>query len=142
MKRILMGDGVNDLLGTWISNRTGGSYIPGSGKCIGLVEDDKVIAGVLYEQYNGASILMHVAAEEGKRWLNRDYLYACFAYPFLQLRVKVVLGLVPEVNLQARRFDEHLGFEIQATLKDAHPEGDLLIYGMTPDKCRWLKLRS
>ena len=137
MKRILLGH--DDLVGDWICRRTGGTFIPGSGKTIALVQDDRIIAAVLYDNFNGASIQMHVAAEPGARWMTRQYLFKCFDYPFRQLGCKLVLGLVAENNHAARRFDEHLGFKIQATLKDAHPCGALLIYGMKKDECKWLK---
>lgn len=137
-KRILLGH--DELIGQWVVQRTGGDYVPGLGKTIALVEDDRIIAAVLYDGFNGASIHMHVAAEPGKRWLDRKFLWKCFDYPFRQLGCNLIIGPVAESNLAARKFDEHLGFEIQATLKDAHPDGDLLIYGMYKHQCKWLKL--
>lgn len=138
MKRILLG--YDNDVGPWVAARAGGNWIPKAGHTIALIEDDKIIAGVLFDNYNGASIQMHVAAVPGKRWMDRRYLWKCFDYPFEQLGVNMVIGLVAEPNLQARKFDEHLGFTLKATLADAHPEGDLLIYGMTKDQCKWLAL--
>jgi RimJ/RimL family protein N-acetyltransferase len=120
--------------------KAGGSWYPGSA-AIGLFEDGELVAGVVFDSYNRASVCMHVAAVEGKRWMSRPYLQGCFAYAFRQLGVKKILGLVPADNTEARAFDEHLGFVLEATLKDAHPNGDLLIYSMTPDQCRWLHLK-
>jgi len=108
-------------------------------QAIGLEEDGELIAGVLFDNYNGASICMHVAALPGKRWLTREFLWYCFYYPFMELKVKRVTGLVPESNLVARRFDEHLGFELEARLKDAAPDGDVLVYRMFKDDCRFLE---
>lgn len=108
---------------------------------IGLEQDGELIAVVLFDGYNGASICMHVAAVPGAHWMTREYLYFCFAYPFRQLGVKKILGLVGSGNLPARRFDEHLGFVLEATLKDAHPDGDLLVYGMHLEACRWLNVK-
>ncbi|MBI3715660.1 MAG: GNAT family N-acetyltransferase [Betaproteobacteria bacterium] len=122
-------------VGRWVCERTGGSYSEGT--AIGLEEDGELIAGVLYDHYNGQSIAMHVAAA-GKRWMTREYLRACFAYPFLQLRVKKILGFVDSANQEARRFDEHLGFAREATIADAGKEGDLIIYSMTPEQCRFI----
>lgn len=138
MKRILLG--FQDDVGRWVCSRTGGQYVPHTGHTIALVDNDRVIAGVLFDNYNGASIQMHVAAEPGARWMTRQYLWKCFDYPFRQLQCKLVVGLVAASNHDARRFDEHLGFILKATLEDAHPDGDLLIYGMTKDQCKWLSL--
>lgn len=107
---------------------------------IGLEENGELIAGVLFDYYNGASINMHVAAKPGRRWLTREYLWYCFYYPFIELKVKRITGLVPESNLAARRFDEHLGFELEARLKDAAPDGDVLIYVMWKENCKHLKM--
>jgi hypothetical protein len=106
---------------------------------IGVMEDGRILAGVKLDQWNGASICMHVAAIPGKRWMTRELLFASFDYPFNQLGVRKILGLVSASNTAARAFDEHLGFEVEATLKDAAPDGDLLVYSMTRDRCRFLK---
>ena len=53
--------------------------------------------------------------------------------------MKRITGIVASSNEAARKFDEHLGFELEAILLGAHPDGDLLVYKMTADKCRWLK---
>ena len=105
---------------------------------IGLEQKGQLIAGVKFDSWNGASICMHVAAEPGAQWMTRAYLNACFDYPFNQLGVRKILGVVRSTNAAARRFDEHLGFELEATIAGATPGGDLLIYSMTRDRCRFL----
>lgn len=135
MRRIVVHE--NDRVGAWIEAHAGGFYRAG-GQCIGLERDGVLIAGVLFDYWNHASIYMHVAAE-GKNWLDREYLRVCFDYPFRQLGAKVVIGLVPSGNVRARRFDEHLGFKLQATIPDGHPDGELLIYTMRKEECRWLR---
>jgi RimJ/RimL family protein N-acetyltransferase len=117
-----------------------------AGRCVGLIEvapEDpdrgEIIACVWYEGYNGANMNMHVAAKPGARWMTREFLWYVFHYPFIECGVKRVTGLVPEMNYAARRFDEHIGFKLEATLKDAAPGGDLRIYTMFKDECRWLK---
>ena len=51
-------------------------------------------------------------------------------------------GLVASDNHAARRFDEHIGFKLEATLVDACPTGDLLVYAMRREDCRWLNIRK
>jgi len=107
---------------------------------IGLEKDGELIAGVKFDNWNRASICMHVAAI-GKQWMTRDYLWYCFHYPFVELKATKILGLVAESNRDARRFDEHLGFRLEYSIPDAHPDGALLIYSMTPDQCRFLEMK-
>jgi RimJ/RimL family protein N-acetyltransferase len=135
MKRILLDQ--PHFVGKCVCERTGGTFSPVDSMAIGLARENTLIAGVLYDHFNGASVAMHVAAD-GSHWLNRDYLRACFRYPFLQLNVKKILGLVCSSNAAARRFDEHLGFELETSIRDATPQGDLLIYSMTRHQCRYL----
>lgn len=123
-------------------DRTNGLWVAGMGTAIGLEEGGRLLAGVAYDSYNGASCCMHVAAVEGSRWMTREFLWVCFAYPFNQLKVKKLIGPVGSANLPARAFDEHVGFVLEAALKDAHPDGELLIYTMTRSQCRWLNIRT
>jgi RimJ/RimL family protein N-acetyltransferase len=134
MKRIILGH--DKLVGELVAKATHGEYMP-TEYAIGLAKDNEIIAGVLYNGYNIATICMHVAAV-GKHWLNRDFLYACFAYPFLQLKVNKVLGYVNSLNLEAQRFDEHLGFVKECAIKDGAPGADLIVYSMTKAQCRWI----
>ena len=109
---------------------------------IGLQKDGRLIAGVIYDDYNGSNIWMHVAAEPGKQWLNREYLRACFAYPFIQLGVKRISGWVEASNTDARRFDEHLGFKQEAVLTGAARDGgDVIIYRMFKEECKYVHKR-
>lgn len=115
----------------------------GSCTAIGLEEDGKIIAGVVYNMYTEASICMHVAAEPGKRWLTKDFLYRVFAYPFIQLGCNRVTGLVRVDNIEARRFDEHLGFVQEGVIRRGATDGtDLILYGMLKEECRWLGVKQ
>ena len=108
---------------------------------IGLVKSREkcweIVLGVVYDDYNGAAISMHVAAR-GQRWLTRKLLRYAFWYPFCQLKVRRVTGMVSAANTACRRFAEHLGFTLEAVLKDAHPEGDMCVYRMLRKECRYI----
>jgi RimJ/RimL family protein N-acetyltransferase len=107
---------------------------------IGLKQDGQLISGVIFDDYNGSNVWMHVAAIPGRRWMTREFLYAAFAYPFIQLGCKRITGWVEASNTDARRFDEHLGFKQEAVLKHAARDGgDVIIYVMFREDCRFLK---
>lgn len=104
---------------------------------IGLERDGELVGGVMYERFNGNSIWMHCAGVG--RWITKDYLKASFAYPFVQLGVRCVLGWVESSNEKARRLNEHLGFKPHAVIEGAARDGgDVILYRMTREECRFL----
>lgn len=125
-------------VGPWVCSRTGGLYSPVDSATIGLERAGQLVAGVLFDHFNGRSIAMHVAGE-GQRWCTRELRRAVFGYAFRFLGVAKVIGLVDASNERARRLDEHLGFRLEARIADAAPGGDLLIYSMTAAECRHLE---
>lgn len=82
---------------------------------------------------------MHVASDGSKNWMTKSYLQICFDYPFNQLKLNKIIGVVDSMNTQALKFDKHLGFVEEAVIKDAGPKGDLHILTMTRQQCRFLK---
>lgn len=126
-------------IGPWVCARAGGTWTPGRGTAIGRERNGQLIAGVLYEDFNHANIICHIAGVGN--WLNREFLWTIFDYPFRQLKVKRITTPVAQSNIKSQRFTEHLGFELEARLQDAHPSGDLFIYRMMAADCRWLRLK-
>lgn len=130
-----------DRVGPYVCGIGGGVWYPGKGETIGLEENGRLIAGAIFDNYNGRSVQVHVAASDPKKfWLGRDGIWLCFAYPFSQLKVSKLLAPVGQGNVAAIRFALHLGFQLEATLKDAHPTGNLLVYGMHRADCHWLNI--
>jgi len=121
-------------LGHWLCSRTGGEYT-GSGAYIGLEKDGVIVAVSGYEDYNGASIRAHLAAD-GR--LSREFIWYGFYYPFCELKVKKIIGLVSSKNEKALKLDKHFGYIEEAIIKDAAPDGDLHILTMTKEQCRFL----
>jgi hypothetical protein len=127
------------IIGPWVCEKLGVVWLPGRGHTIGMIDEaGQVIVGVLFEDFNGSNCTMHVAAADGLRWATKDFLWYVFYYPFVQLGCRRVTGVVNSSNTAARRFDEHIGFKLEATLKNACPDGDLLVYCMHKEECRWI----
>lgn len=107
-------------------------------RCIGNVTREGKILGVVgFDGWNGASCQMHVAGEGN--WVTRELLRATFEYAFKVAGLKVVLGLVPSGNANALRFDRHIGFSEVARIKDAHPDGELIVLELRRENCRYLR---
>jgi RimJ/RimL family protein N-acetyltransferase len=140
MKKVIYGGDFH--ISKWVGRRVDEDNF-GPCTAIGLEEDGKLIAGVVYNMYTEAGICMHVAADPGKRWMTRDFLYRAFAYPFIQLGCNRVTGLVRVDNIEARRFDEHLGFVQEGVIRKGATDGtDLILYGMLKEECRWLGVKK
>lgn len=123
-------------IGPFVCEINGTTYIPGSCTAIGIKKDGVLKGGVLYCQYNGSSVWVHVASK-GK-WLTRDLIWHFFDYPFRQLKVNQILGSVDSNNAAAIKFDEHLGFERKAVIPQAgKDDSNLIIYSLTRESCRW-----
>ena len=133
MDTLVTGSGVVD----WIAKRTNEFGRFGTDIGIGWARNGELVAGVAYADWNGPNVVCHIAAE-GKRWATRQYLWTIFDYPFNQLGVKRITVCVGEGNSASRRFVGHLGFTLETTLKDAHPTGDLLVWRMFREECKWI----
>ena len=136
MKRVVYDE--HERVGRWVCARIGGQFQPEADKAIGLERDGELVAGVVFDNYVGRSMCIHVAGDGG-HWLTRSFLREVFGYVFDQASVHKLIGPVDSTNAAARRFDEHLGFVAEAVLKDASRDGDLILYTMTRQQCRFLK---
>ena len=132
---ITVGSGVVE----WVAKQTNEFGNFGTDAGIGWQRGGKLIAGVAYAEWNGVNVVCHIASDGSRQWLNRQYLWTIFDYPFNQLKCKRITVCVGEGNADSRRFVLHLGFELEATLRAAHPTGDLLVYSMFKEGCKWIK---
>jgi RimJ/RimL family protein N-acetyltransferase len=108
-------------------------------RAIGLRRNGELVSGSIYEGFNGHNVWVHLASIPGGHWLNRMYLRAAFTYVFVQLGCSRLSGYVNASNVEACRFDEHIGFKEEARLKGAAPDGgDVILYVMWRGDCRYV----
>jgi RimJ/RimL family protein N-acetyltransferase len=137
-KRVICSPEDKVRIGEWVYARTGGRFVPEVSQAIGLEKDGVLIAGAVYERYNGASMFAHLAIDD-KRALTREFIRFNFQYAFNQIKVKKLVGLVSSANEAAIKLDKHFGYELEAVIKDGAPDGDMLVFTMTPEQCKYLK---
>lgn len=133
--------------GREIMKAMGAGFSPDVMTVIGRVAQDEVIGdellgGVVYEDYTGkgGSVNMHFAGFY-PRWINRDMLWVCFHYPFMQLECRAVFGKAKANNTLSRQVIEGLGYKQVAVIEDVYPECELIVYRMRKDECRFLSLK-
>lgn len=123
----------------WVASKTNEFGCFGTEIGIGWAKDGNLVAGVAYANWNGVNVECHIASDGSRRWATREYLWTIFDYPFNQLGVKRLTVCVGDGNRDSHRFVKHLGFILEAKLKDAHPTGDIHIYRMDRQNCRFLR---
>jgi RimJ/RimL family protein N-acetyltransferase len=121
-----------------IGKSAGVIYHPGAHACIARVEEDGLRGGVIFTDYNFASIQVHMAAVNERKWLSREMLFRAFDYGFNVCGCNKLLGLVPESNKKALELNEHFGFTVEARITDVLPDGAMLVLGMYRNNCRFL----
>lgn len=109
-------------------------------KAIMLFDDVLLLAVTLYTDFSGGNVNMHIASDRSRKWMTKAFLRRSFSYPFEELGVRRVTGLVAASNPDALRFDLHLGFVQEGRMRAASPDGsDLLVLGMLRHECRHLR---
>lgn len=131
--------GYDDAVGDWVHKRLGSVWVPNAGKAIGLINDAiEIVVGWTYTNWNKTNCVVDVVAEAGG-WCTPEFLYMAFDYPFNQMGVKRITSPVAESNTHCQQFVKWLGATHEATLKDACPTGDVRLYRMFKNECRWIK---
>lgn len=115
----------------WVNG--GRDYI----NCIGLEKDGELIAVTGYNYFNGKSCHVHFSIKQGA-YPTKDYVWFVHYYPFVQLGLDVMIAYMAESNHKILRLAKHLGYEEKARLKAVHEDGDVLIFTMTKENCRFL----
>jgi hypothetical protein len=122
----------------WVAGRVGQGCTWEGYNAFGVESDGNLIAGVVVHQINGANAFCHIAVDKPTKAMLRLFEVVS-DYSFRQLGLKRLTGLVPSNEPHVVKFDVKLGFEIEAVLKDAAIEADLVVLVLWADKCRWLQ---
>lgn len=122
-------------VGHWVANEIEGAFFEARSEAIGLESDGKIVAGVIYENYNHKTIFCHVSIR-GR--VTPAFFAAIFDYPFRVCGVHKMIAPVASGNPKAIRLVEKLGFTEECRIKDGVPEGDMIFYTMTREACRFL----
>jgi hypothetical protein len=120
-------------------------FVPQLHHCIATYDkSDKLAGGVMFTNYLSGSVQIHMAGFQ-RNWVNKAILYLAFNYPFVQLGVKKLFGMVPERNVAARNNDLHLGFKIEYLTHDVFNYDDgvngMYLISMRKEDCRWLHMK-
>jgi hypothetical protein len=107
-------------------------------RALARVVDNQIVGVVGYEGFTGTSCRMHMAGE-GKHWVNREFLYRAFRYPFVTLGLAMVFAVIPSGNTEALKIDLKLGFTELIYVPGAHPDGGIHFLQLLKENCRYLE---
>lgn len=122
-------------VGHWAAAHLKCGYFEERSQAIGLERNGDLIAGVIYEDWNGRSIVCHIVFS-GR--LTPTYLREVFRYPFVTCGVDKIIAPVSSANAKAARLVENMGFVEEARITGAAADGDMVLYTLTKQDCRFI----
>lgn len=132
--------GADDDIARWVGKAIPGYFPTPGAKALGVIKNKQLVAGVIYERFNGSHVEATIAAKPGSGWADRRTLFALFHYPFIQLGCLAITVVVPVSNLASLNLATKLGFEPQAMVRfAAHDGSTLIVLQQYRDTCRWIK---
>jgi hypothetical protein len=106
-------------------------------------EDGEILVGVCLDSFLGKTCQIHLAMREDFHFSPRGMLFSTFEYVFDILKVELLLGVVNSKNHKAMYYDLHLGFKELFRMPGVHEDGgDIVILGMTRDKCIFINRKN
>lgn len=121
----------------WLAEQLGGVFDSPSTAAIGYQRSGTIVAGAMFEEWNTRSVVCHWAI---RGTAPRDWLWYIHHYAFNELRVHKVIAPIYSDNVRMLRIAQKMGFVEEARLKDVQPNGDILIFTMTANNSRYLKM--
>lgn len=106
-------------------------------KSLAAIEGDKILGAVVYDAFTPYDCCIHVRLDAPAckdPWILRHV----FGYPFEQLGLKRITGLVGKSNDKGTKLCTWLGFRFEGVKKFGLGDEDEVIFGMTREDCTWL----
>lgn len=137
---------MNEALSDWVSSNVLGAtgLYDECSKAIGHFKDGKIIAAVTYNNFKMRPDKSLFSVEMGiyscdRRWATKDFLYAVFAYPFIQLGFDRVSTACSAERPEIIAFNEKLGFVREGYHRKGWPlGGDSISFSMLKQECKWI----
>lgn len=106
-------------------------------KSLAAFEGGEIAGAVVYDAFTPHDCCIHVRLEKPGCKVP-GVLRAVFAYPFEQLGLKRITGLVGAKNDKGKQLCTWLGFRFEGVKREGLGDEDEVIFGMTRSECPWL----
>lgn len=111
-------------------------WVPGF-KSLAAIENGEIVGAVVYDAFTPFECCIHVRLDK-PGCKDPRVLREVFAYPFEQLGLKRLTGLVAESNDKGRQLCTWLGFHLEGCKMLALGNDNELIFGLLREDCQWL----
>lgn len=126
-----------ELIGAWVAAQVGQETTWGHHYALGIMQGSSVLAGIVFNNFNGANCTAHVAIAKRTKLLP-DLMRAAYDFAFNRCKLKRITGMVPTNEPDVIAFDKHLGWQEEFIMKDGAPGADMMVLVMTPETgARW-----
>lgn len=123
----------------WAVKQIGIEKFRPDAQAIGHERNGKIVAVAVFDGFSDVDCNVHLASDGSARWNSREFIVRCMAYPFIQMNLRRLTGLVPAGNERALRFNQHFGFKIEGVHREANCDGgDIISMGLLRRECRWI----
>ncbi len=124
----------------FVAEHGGGSEHPAQCSSLGWMNrEGKLRAGLVFHHQTARSVCCDIALLG--TFFPRSLLETGLRYVFGQLAVKRLTFYIAVSNISSCALVEGLGAVREATLRDACSDGDLAVYALFPENCKfWRKL--
>lgn len=113
--------------------------VPQQCTAVGWEQGGCIVAGALFERFNGRNVFFHGAADSGK-FFHRTFLRAIAHHAFETLGAHRVTTVTQSSNAAALAWDKNYGFVEEARLRGAAHDGSDSVYlVLWREECKWLK---
>ncbi len=126
-----------EMIGAFVNTRQGYPVEASWGQfnALGLMQDGKLVMGVIYNCFEGTNVNMHIGALDGI-WATPQFLHAMFDYPFNQLGRRRITACMRSKNEKVISQVKRLGFEYEGTMRHYYIDDDMVFYGLLKEQCR------
>ena len=131
-------------LAPWVLKRIPVMHRFGPNVCIGVGDDERLLAAAVYYQYDGYNMQMAFATDSPKA-ITRMVLRELLGYPFHIAGCGRVTNFVEATNVRSIRLTEGVGFKREGLIRRGYRNGnDAIVYGLLPEDAeRWIgKVRT
>ena len=125
-------------IGQWVLRQSDphAVYAPQASSVLGYERNGRVIAGFVFENWNGRSMTAHMAIQ-GRA--TAEFYRRVADYVFVTCGVHKLIAPVASTNRKAIRLVKKMGFLLEGVIYEAVPDGELLLFSLIEKDCRFLK---